>query len=193
MTSLKTTFSDGDVFYSGITSDTDKLNGITTEINRKGVIHRKIYSSAEEVNNDSGDYTDTEKVFSFSAPVNSIILSLTLQAEIKSSAASRALADLKVTGTNIGTKYIINRHAIFDTNHSDDFYLSPSLEDSEFDTASCFISGYNTSYKVVKNTMTEPIKILDDTTTFTIRINGSTAYLRNAFLTICYIENYTED
>jgi len=35
MTTLKTTFSDGDVFYAGVTSDTDKLNGITNEINGK--------------------------------------------------------------------------------------------------------------------------------------------------------------
>jgi len=30
---LKTTHSDGDVFYAGITTDTDKLNGIATQIN----------------------------------------------------------------------------------------------------------------------------------------------------------------
>jgi len=37
MVTLKTDFSDGDVFYSGATSDTDKLNGITNEINNKGL------------------------------------------------------------------------------------------------------------------------------------------------------------
>jgi hypothetical protein len=35
---LKTDFSDGDIFYAGTTSDTDKLNGITNTINNKSSI-----------------------------------------------------------------------------------------------------------------------------------------------------------
>lgn len=34
---LKTDFSEGQVLYAGTTSDTDKLNGITNEINNKGL------------------------------------------------------------------------------------------------------------------------------------------------------------
>jgi len=47
MTTLKTTFSDGDVFYSGITSDTDKLNGITNEINNKLPAYAVLYNRME--------------------------------------------------------------------------------------------------------------------------------------------------
>jgi len=48
MTTLKTTFSDGDVFYAGVTSDTDKLNGITTQINS----NTQLAGSAEKINNE---------------------------------------------------------------------------------------------------------------------------------------------
>lgn len=46
MTILKTDFSDGDILYSGTTSDTDKLNGITNTINGKFNINQ-IYAGTD--------------------------------------------------------------------------------------------------------------------------------------------------
>ena len=64
MATLKTDFSDGDIFYSGAITDTDKLNGITTQINLKNKI-QEIYTStgfdstspAGGVNEESHEFT----------------------------------------------------------------------------------------------------------------------------------------
>lgn len=176
---------------SNYTTLNDNINTGISSI----IIHRKIFTSSSEINSTTSNYADTAKTFTLSAPVNSLVLGVTLQAEVKDLGVNYVKVDLKVTGTNLGTKYIINRHKNFGADHSDAFYLEPSLEDTEYDTASYFIQGYNTTYKIVKNTLTTPFKILDETTTFTIRYKttGGTAYLKNAILTIWYVSNFTED
>lgn len=196
---LKTTFSEGDVFSAGSTVDNDKLNGITNEVNRKGVIHRKVYSSAAEVTSTSGTYGDTDKTFDLSAPVNALITKIYYQTEIKVNGGT-AYSGIKINGTNLGTVYGLGLQTnnLTGTNYRNagkGFILSAS-EPSPSSGITNLISGDQTSYITCGNILMSDLKVLDETTTFTVRLannGGGTSYIKNVLLIVEYVENFEED
>ncbi len=194
MVLLKTDFSDGDVFYSGTTSDNFALNGITNEVNRKGVIHRKVYSSAAEVTHTGNTtMTDTAKTFNLTAPVNSLIIGINYVATIKNSDSTRQTrTNLKISGTNLGTYYCIS-NLVYLYKGSSTETISPTISTTE----TGLFSNYGDTYRVFSANINKPLKILDNTTTFTVKLqttaSGNTAYIKDVVIEVIYIENYEED
>lgn len=193
MVDLKTTFSEGDVFSAGSTVDNDKLNGITNEVNRKGVIHRKVYSSAEEVTTGNNYLTDTEKTFNLTAPVNSVIIGINILMSLKNSnpTYSTTSANVKLVGTNLGTLYCIGQGIFLSS--TTQVTNSPTV--STADTPLFYAS--LGEYSVFSANINKPIKILDTTTAVTFRIarggSSATAYLKDAVIEIIYVEGILED
>ena len=197
MAILRTDFSDGDTFFAGTTSDTDKLNGITNEVNRKGVIHRKVYESAAQVNVSGSSFTDTAKTFDLAAPINSLITSITYKCELSNNTSNNAsITDIKITGTNLGTKYLTGYFSYL-PNTNLEFTRSPVISDTAETNGIFYWSGSYGTFNKFGVTSSEPLKILDATTTFTIRLkrgeHAFDALLKNAKIEVIYIENYTED
>ena len=187
MVLLKTDFSDGDVFYSGTTSDNFALNGITNEVNRKGVIHRKVYSSAAEVTRDADSWADTAKTFTLSAPVNSLITCINIVGQLKSPGPSfLGQICLKLSGTNLGTIYAINKYIYLS---SGQISYTPSYDSSER-----FLVGISgDSYQKFAASITQPLKVLDANTTFMVRLYGQTTALKDVEIEVIYVENFEED
>lgn len=197
---LKEDFSDGDVLYSKTTSDPDGLNGITNEVNRKGVIHRKVYSSAAEYTQASASatYIDTDKTFTLTAPINSLIIGINILHSTKSNESNQhAYTILKISGTNLGTMYISG------TNSRDVESITSNTSNNSVaivtsNTDQWLSRKYNDSYRVFSTHFNKPIKILDTNTTFLFQIHsgvtGSTrALIKDVVVEVIYVENFEED
>lgn len=194
---LKTDFTDGAVLYAGTTSDVDKLNGITTEINRKGVIHRKVYSSATEVSTATtgSSLADTVKTFDLSAPINSLILGMNIVWQTKNSASGNSFSALKINGTNLGTLYATSGISYLNYNTGSIYTLSPILTTATSSSSNCLGLTTGSSYQTISVNINKPLQILDTTTTFTVQLTGNsgTTYLQNVVIEIIYTNNYIED
>lgn len=171
----------------------NQLNGITNEVNRKGVIHRKVYSSAAEETTTSATKEDSGKTFNLAAPVNSLIIGINVYAELKhSSASGYSYISLKINGTNLGTNYLNTNQKYFSKGPTEtQYHRSPSLDTSEGD----LFYVYGSSYEKMEISYYKPIKVLDATTTFLVRksASGSTGYLKNVVIEVIYVENFEED
>lgn len=165
----------------------NQLNGITNEVNRKGVIHRKVYSSAAEVTRDAESWADTAKTFTLSAPVNSLITCINIVGQLKSQGSSYAgQVCIKLDGTNLGTKYIVYENMAQITGN--DTFV-PMYSSSE----SALLIVFNENYTYVTASITQPLKVLDASTTFMVRLNGQTTALKNVVIEVIYVENFEED
>ncbi|MDD2260254.1 MAG: hypothetical protein PHO87_04570 [Acholeplasmataceae bacterium] len=192
---LKDDFSDGDVLYSKTTSDPDGLNGITNEVNRKGVIHRKVYeSAAQETVTGNTSFNDTSKTFTITAPIGSLIIGINIMATIRTivSDNSTATANLKINGTNLGTYYCISGGIYLVSGASTP---TPSFAITT-DNSYLFLNN-NDVYLVFSANINKPLKLLDTTTTFTIQLRTSsssyTAYIKDVAIEVIYVENVEED
>lgn len=184
---LKEDFSDGDVLYSKTTSDPDGLNGITNEVNRKGVIHRKVYSSAAEETRDEGSWADTTKTFTLSAPVNSLITCINFVGMLKSQGTSYlGGVCIKISGTNLGTKYVKSETM---RQISGDNTFWPVISETE----DVMVGVNSDNYRYVTTSCTKPLKILDSSTTFMVRLYGKTTALKDVIVEVIYVENFEED
>jgi len=199
MVLLKTDFSDGDVFYSGTTSDNFALNGITNEVNKKSKIKIYRYASVAEVTH-TGDtnYYDTNKTFTLTNANNHRILSIWWTATLKNSSASAyTYVSLKLEGTSTGTKYILGNYypkygeyasggARFET-------FDNSVSSSE---VSLTYTADQTSYKVLgASVLVKPDSnniFLDDDITVTFGLKtesgAATASLKDVEVIITYME-----
>jgi len=191
---LKTDFSDGDIFYTGATSDTDKLNGITTQINKNSEIHIKHYTNDTEYTH-TGDtsVTDTNSTFVLAAPINSYILSIHINCDLKYSDADKIFdARLKISGTNIGNYYLKDGSQEYSApdHENGSFYLTTNS------TAYTFTAGY-TSYGTMCANTNNLLKVLDASTTFVLQVkndyNSKTSYVDNVTIDVVYSTPVTED
>ena len=194
---LKTDFSDGDIFYTGATSDTDKLNGITNTINTKSTIHTDTYTSAAEDTDTSGAWADSDKTFALAAPIGSYLIGIYFTCELgktgTASGTDYAHANLKLNGTNLGSKYIVGYDQSFFVNSTAKQYSEfiKATEDDLF-----FSSTNDTTYRQFSSSAFLPIEILDTSTTFTVRIkNDSTdgVKIQNVNIVVMYSTPVTED
>jgi hypothetical protein len=178
----------------------NQLNGITNEVNRKGVIHRKVYSSAAEISRTDADWGDTNKTFNLSAPVNSLVLAVNVILQMKVN-SSYGNVGLKINGTNFGTKYAMSYKKSFHTtqtaNTVGECYLF-TTEPSSGNQSECPTRTSETSYTSTSFngfSILKPFKILDASTTFTLRAHrdATSITLKNVEIEVIYVENFEED
>jgi hypothetical protein len=195
---LKDDWVDGDYIYAKTTADDDGFNGITNEVNRKGVIHRKVYSSAAEESRTDASWGDTAKTFNLTAPTNSLVLSVNVISDMKVNANYGNLG-LKINGTNFGTKYAVSynksNYSTQTMNTVGECYLS-TTEPSSGNQSECPTRTSETGYTKPNGfSILKPFKILDDSTTFTLRAykDSTSITFKNVEIEVIYIENFVED
>jgi len=182
MTTLKTDFADGEILYAGAITDTDKLNGITTQINGN-IIHRKAYSVAT-----ARVGVGTYNSITLLAPINSIITSLYVSAKSKSSDSGVDVnANIKFTGTNLGTVYLSDLNGFNNQQANNYFNLQYST------TSKSIFSTRSTGGQYFAWSCNDTLKILDNSTTIELNIVNSEATISDYIIKIMYVENYIED
>lgn len=158
-------------------------------------LRRKQFSDATERTDATGSFVDTATVFTFTAPVNSMVIGITLTADIKSSNDGFfTAAGLKVNGTNLGTKYYTSavQHRI-----DNDFNnYSPTFSSTENTVG--LVSTDATTYEASSaGSLFIPFKVLDASTTITVRLRAhdgtKTGYIKNVVLDVYYFKVYAED
>ncbi|NCD07776.1 MAG: hypothetical protein EOL97_16830 [Spirochaetia bacterium] len=186
MTTLKTDFSDGDILYAGATTDNDKLNGITNEVNQKSVIHRKIFTDSTEKTISS--VPSLEYNFSLSAPVNSLILNVIFKASLDTDGQ---MVTLQFTGTNLGTKYLTTQ--LWRNGPASSYFQNPIFSNA-IDEGFLIIHGDSgNTYEDFSRSSPATLKILDTSTTIQVRVANSTGKIKNVELEIVYATPYAED
>ena len=168
-------------------------NAVTfPKLNTNARTHRKQFSDAT-LRTHTGDtiFTDSGTAFTFSAPVDSLVLGGFIKINIFTNNASHsAQCAVKISGTNLGDKWLIpaQQHAETGADKQGDNYLS----DGEI---LAFLS-YDTSGRYFRLAI-PPFKILDATTTITFRIlignSASQVSLNNVEADIIYIQGFDED
>jgi len=180
-----TDWSDGQTLYAGSLNDTfDAL-----------VLHRKVHSIATEDTSTSITWADmTDGTFTITNGLNSLIVGINIGVDLKISNGSyRAETGLKIVGSNLGTKYFVTLDNWLVNAGVDGDTFSPRLETSE----AYLFQALDTGYKQFTASAFYPLKLLDATTTFSIRLRtnnaSGTAYIQNAKVEIIYIKNFVDD
>lgn len=152
------------------------------------LIHRKQFSDAT-TRTKTGDtsFADSGTAFTFSAPVGSLMIGFYFTLRIKTSGGgATASAGLTITGSNLGTSFVVSKGQT-STGESTGY---ETTETDIFNTAAATLNLKISSYFT-------PLKILDASTTFTIRIKTSdgaqTTTIDNVTLDIIYLNNFAED
>lgn len=167
----------------------DKSDGEVLDANEVNShkIHRKVYNDdTERSHTGDTDWTDSGTSFTLTNGLNALILAIYVDWELKAVGAVGRY-NLKMSGTNLGNKYIGAR--IWTTGE-----VLPALEDSEPIFAS---KADAASYAVYHAHLTPLLKLLDETTTFKIRfkidLGTETVYVKNITVTVVYVDGFTED
>ncbi len=161
---------------------------------KAGVIHRKLHSSST-ARTHTGDtnYTDTAETFTLSAPTNSLIIGLSFECELKiSDNAHTASATLELDGTNLGKKYLeAAYHA--EALGTDEDTRTTRIGSSQ---SACFQTKSDSFVKMSAQ-LSPALKVLDDTTTFTVQIRTSndtkTVTIDEVRVAVVYVEGFEDD
>ena len=157
------------------------------------LIHRKVMADATERTTASAAWVDTATTFTLTAPVNSLLIGLAVKCELKNPPNGQAYMNVKIDGTNLGTKYFSSKRLMdiqFGPTSYQPFIVSTELFLCSLKTA--VTDTYFPSYAAAFN----PLKILDASTTFTVRLRGNgigTVGIRNVEIEAVYVEGFTED
>lgn len=161
------------------------------------IMHRKLFTDVTERTETLTAFTDTATTFALTAPVNAMIIGITVKAELNhDNAGDLVEASLKINGTNLGTVFLSNRNNTIlakhgGINHTD---ATPYIDTSE---ARLMGNQTGTAYAFFFGQAFSPLKVLDASTTFTMRlrsVNGlGTVRMRNVTIEVLYIEGFTED
>ncbi len=164
-----------------------KVDGNTfdaDEYNPLGIIHRKQFSDATERTSTSGSFEDSGTAFTLSVPVNSLVIGFFVKMDIKSSSGT-GNADVKLSGTNLGAIYLIAT-----SNWHDNASKTATIDSTE----NPLVNNNTSSYEKTAASGFTPLKILDATTTLTVRINATgTTSLKNVIIDVVYVESFIED
>ena len=172
---------------NGTLPDADEVMDNFAEI----IHHRKIISSAgEETHTGDTNWTDTSCTATLTGMLNAMVLGVTITAEMKNSDANQtASATLKISGTNLGTKYVTMGSARHLGAASYSAFLVGSV--------GSLVSVTDNSYQVVVAAGSPILKCLDASTTFMVQFMTSdgtdTAYIKNMIVEIVYVNRFTED
>ena len=145
-----------------------------SEVNDNFTLVRPIYknyNSATEVTESVSAWTDTTKTFTITHPANSILTSMTLQAQMKTNNSSATAAGrIHISGTTLGDIYTTFNYGVS--------YSSVNYN---------WISTLSTSYVTLRANDIFNLNLPDTSTTFTIQLtsnndNTKTAYIQNVIL-----------
>lgn len=179
-----TNWADGDTLFSADLNDT---YGAVT-------LHRKQFSDVTERSfTSSPSWADSGTAFTLTIPINSMIIGMKIEAELSNNSnGNNTDLNLKLSGSNLGTLYVVSR--IMDEAPS----TAPTiplqiiaLHTSEatllvMDTGTSFVKRFGTGYI--------PLKILDASTTLTVRFQGTgNGSIKNVVVDVMYIEVFKED
>ena len=192
MVTLKTDWVDGDYVYAKTTADDDGFNGITNEVNQKSEIHIKIYTSSAEDTDTTGSWVDSDKSFTLSAPVNSYIIGIKFKCQIgkitDDYSSEYGLANLKISGANLGTYYLV---------YDKDYLNYTNISTVSLNTSENYLfrQVVNDNYVNFYTSNFTALKILDTSTTFTVRIRGENdgVKIRNVEIIVMYATPVIED
>ena len=174
-----TNWADGDILFSADLIDTF---GAT-------ILHRKQFSDATERTTTNTSFENSGTAFTLSIPINSMIIGFEVEMDLKET-SDRADTNLQISGSNLGTKYLIA-----DEMRDNAGNFSVAILSS---TENNLLSNNTGSYVTFRANQYTPLKILDTSTTLTIRIktesgSGGTASIQNVVVDVLYIEAFKED
>jgi hypothetical protein len=188
MVQLKTDWVDGDYVCAKTTADDDGFNGITNTINNN-IIYKYTYDSAAAVSETSGVFTDTAKTFDLSAPVNSYIVGINVKAVTYCDGATTVQSRIKITGTNLGTKYMSCNYLYYE---STNYGYYPAITDSG---AYPLFSSHNTTEVEQSARLSYCFEVLDATTTFTVQLKETgtgTGHIKDVIIEVFYQKSITD-
>jgi len=176
-----TNVADGDIFFAADFNDT--FGAVT--------LHRKQFSDTTIRTSTSTSFENSGTAFTLSIPVNSMIIGfyVLLRLRVQSQTGSdNASSCLEINGTNLGSLFLTAQRL-----ESDQIVTVPSLETTETD----LFNSLATSLTSLTASGFTPLKILDASTTFTIRIKTNdasrVAELDNVTIDVLYTEVFSED
>lgn len=185
--------SDGDVLYSA-------------DVNNLRIRRKQFSDTTESTHTGNTDWVDTNTNFTFEAPVNSLILGVYVTCQINSNGSGwntqQASMNLKFTGTNLGTKYLIgginyNSRILVDWQDNDTKRSAVAKMPYWADTENALITVFSNGYANSAASGMTPLKVLDSSTTITVRqrISDSTktAGIKNIIVDIIYVPQFKED
>ncbi len=170
-------------------SDGDRLDAADLTNTYDAVtLHRKQFSDATERTTASTSFVDSGTEFTLSVPVNSIVTGFFVNSELKNAGGGTfASMTLKINGTNLGVKYL-ERAILLEGSTG-----TVTLKDSELSLFATL--GASTGFSEHAASGFTPLKILDASTTLTVRIkaSGSITTLKNVTVDVLYIKAFKED
>jgi hypothetical protein len=179
MVTLKTDWVDGDYVNAKTTGDNDGFNGIANTINEIPKMWVKEYDDATEFSTTTSGAWQDGPSFSLIVPTGSYITNIYIETTMKLTTSNIVRANLKLTGTNLGTLYITgaisySQQVTDDSKYSDSLNQSTSYQTltsipSPLSESTVLLSGGRDSNDIkVRANPCIPIKLLDDSTTITL-------------------------
>ena len=173
-------WADGDI---GFAADFNDTFGAVT-------VHRKQFSDATERSTTSGSFEDSGTEFTLSVPVDSMVVGFFVECAVKDSGSGdNCSVNIKINGTNLGTKFLVVKNL-------DDQEQTQSVGISSTETDLFTSSATGTAYTDHSAAGFTPLKILDTSTTLTVRIlssGGSTGNVKDVTIDVLYTEVFKED
>lgn len=165
---------------NGTLPDADEVMG-----NFNSLIHRKVHTDATEYSLNSGTWT-SQTSFTFGA-LNGILIGLNVKCLIKSSSPTGwGKVRIRITGSNLGTKYI--QKSLMGNGSGNSQYATDTVVGELFDTMS-------TSYVERGISVSPGIKLLDASTTIHMDLKSDAAigYLDEVQIEAVWTKVFTED
>ena len=182
---------------TALTNNAGDLEWGGSPIGGSGTVHRKIFTDATERTVSSASLSDTATAFTLTAPVNSLVLAVIYEAEIKQSTSDWVRSTLKISGSNFGTKYLTGKYALYSSATGSIDNYEVCLNSTEVLTGSYpeLITNLGSTYRPFIASLVTPFEILDASTTLTVRLaaDSGTGYVQNVTVTVIYVESFTED
>ncbi|MDD4734204.1 MAG: hypothetical protein PHU05_05100, partial [Bacilli bacterium] len=107
-----------------------------------------------------------------------------------------AQSNLKISGTNLGTYFIIAKSINLYGGYVGSNTNSDGFEPSLSSTEKILFNSESPGYIKFACNLNETLKILDTSTTFTVRIQrdgGTSVKIKNVKIEVIYVENFEED
>ena len=156
-------------------------------------IHRKKFADATERTSTNTNFEDSGTEFTLTALSGALILGFVLKCEAKNSGAtSNTQIGLEISGTNLGSKFIIREE--FAVNVTTRYGMIVSDTEDVALIVDSDSSGQNTFAAVgISNFL--PIGLLDVSTTLTVRmrVSADTGTLKNVTIDVIYADGFIED
>ena len=158
--------------------------------NATSVIHRKLFTQATEDTDNTDGWADSTSSFTITNGLNALILGIYIKCDLKVNGGTGSM-NLKINGTNLGTIYITDA----------EFRLAAAFQDTvgaRINPSEAPLFRTNSvAYKSHSMSIFIPLKLLDATTTFTVRIfnggGGAIVGIDEIDIRVVYADVFTDD